>query len=163
MGKLLAGLVLLGLGVLVTVAVIVHYATGGDLDREEHRPVLDTAPRPELPQGDRVVVTVGGGSRAFESPPDGPSLSPARSEPKPGELGARERQNVDSRGYLIHTVVRGDTLYQLSARYLGDSALAATMLRHNPELDRAEDLREGMQIRIPLWLRAPESRQPGQR
>lgn len=162
MGKLLAGLVLLGLGALVTVAVIVHYATGGDLDREDHRPVLDTAPRPELPQGDRVVVTVGGG-RTFEAPPDGPSVSPLQPESKPGELSTRERQNVDSRGYLLHTVTRGDTLYKLSTRYLGDPALAATVLRHNPELDRPEDLREGMQLRIPLWLRAPESRQPGQR
>jgi|GEM_PF-7123671 hypothetical protein len=162
MGKLLAALVLMGLALIVTVAAIIHFATGGDLDREEHRPILHTAPKPDLPEGDRVVVTLGGG-RSVAEPATAPGTTPREPELKPGDLTVKERQNVDSRGYLIHTVQAGDTLYKLSARHLGDPQLANTLLRHNPELSRAEDLREGMQLRIPLWLRKPDSRQPTQR
>ncbi len=159
MQKLIAGLVLLGLGLLVVVATIVHYATRLDPDRTPSRPALEGDPDPDLPDGDSVVVRIGGG-RELTDAPDGPAPTPS-APPRPnGELNSAEKQQVDARGYLTYTVQKGDTMYSLGARYLGSGTLATQIMRHNPEVDRAEDIRVGMQLRIPLWLKQHASVQP---
>ncbi|MSR75073.1 MAG: LysM peptidoglycan-binding domain-containing protein [Planctomycetes bacterium] len=159
MDKLLAGLILLGLALLVLIATIVHFATRLDGDVKHERPVLESEPDPSLPDGGSVVLTIGGG-RELTAGPDGPAPLPTQPQRTQGQLTGAEKQAVDDRGYLSYTVQKGDTLYKLSERYLGSGALSGQIMRHNPELDRPENLRTGMRLRIPLWLKEHSPTQP---
>jgi nucleoid-associated protein YgaU len=151
MDKLVAGFVLIGLAVMVLLAVALHYSLGPALEPPPVR-TLD----PDRPSSDdgggTVIVTLGAGRDLGPSPETAKPWDEWLKE-LDGELTAEERNQLDDRGYLPYTVKKDETLSKIAQHYLGSHRLWTVIHEHNPDLRTPEELREGMTIRIPVWLK----------
>lgn len=149
MGQLIVGITLLCLALLVGVGFWLEVGS----DALAPDAPLDIGPDPSLPndgQDGNVVVTLGKGKQTFERPR-------APGDPEKWERGApltRDEKAAVKKGYLPYVVQSGETLSAIAERYLGKAHLWKQILEHNRvDLMRPEDLRAGMSIRIPLWLK----------
>ena len=150
MGHMVIGISLVFLALLAGVGLWLEVGSGV-LDPD---PPLEVGGDPSLPddgQDGNVVITLGKGDKTFRLPH-------APGDPEDweidGRLSAKERKSVDVKGYLPYVVQPGETLSAIAKRYLGKPHLWQQILAHNRVLlMRPEDLRAGMSIRIPLWLK----------
>ena len=150
MGQLVVAVTLLCLALLVGVGFWLEVGSGL-LNPDSPMDVGSDTGLPSDGQDGNVVVTLGKGKK-FNTPP----LDPLDVEDwKTGaRLTKEEKSQVDQQGYLPYIVQKGDTLSSLSQRYLGTATLWSQIMTHNRvKLMRPQDLREGMELRIPLWLK----------
>ena len=107
---------------------------------------------PEDGQDGNVVVEIGKEGAPPAYTPRGPD------DPHPWDVITRlthdEKSKLHGRGYLPYVVKRGDSLSSLATRYLGKAKLWKVILEHNrSRMLSASDLRPGMTVEIPTWLR----------
>lgn len=160
MRNLVVGLAFLALA-LVTVGVLMVDRMG---------PRFGSSPEPTLEvdnirnDENRVVVTLGRGEHDMGA--QDVTDRPKRTEPNQKEiedqiLGRNTPEREQNAGVLVDpatgrrsvTVLQGETLLELSRRYLGDAARYQEILRLNPRLKRPEDLREGQTLILPPKLK----------
>ena len=150
MGQLIVGVSLILLALLVAVGLWLEVGSGV-LDPDPPMDVGSDLGLPNDGQDGNVVVTLGKGKRIFQ-------VSRAPGDPQDWEVSGRLAPNgkpaVDDKGYLPHVVQKGETLSDLARQYFGKARLWKQILEHNRvQLMRPEDLRAGMSIRIPIWLK----------
>jgi hypothetical protein len=150
MGQLIVGVSLILLALLVAVGLWLEVSSGV-LDPDPPMDVGGDLSLPDDGQDGNVVVTLGKGKRTTR-------VSRAPGDPQDWEviglLSPKEKQAVNDKSYLPHIVQKGETLSDLARQYFGKARLWKQILEHNRvQLMRPEDLREGMSIRIPIWLK----------
>ncbi len=160
MRNLVVGFVFLALAA-VTIGVLMVDRLG---------PRFGSAPGPSLEvdnirnDENRVVVTLGRGE--FDIGAQDVTDLPKKSEPTQKELedqilGRTPSKNeqaiavtVDpTTGRRAITVSSGDTLREISRKFLGDASRYNEILRLNPRMKRPEDLREGQVLILPPRLK----------
>jgi len=64
-----------------------------------------------------------------------------------------EKTRIDRDGYYNYRLRPHDTLSRIAQKYLGRASLWRVIMDHNPQILDPRDIRPGMVVRIPLWLR----------
>lgn len=152
MGQLIVGISFLLLALLIGTGFFLEFSS--DILAPESP--LDVGADPSLPgdgEDGNVVIEIG-------KEGEGAAYKPARApgDPEPWEVITRltpeEKEKLHGRGYLPYVVQKGDTLTGLAEHYLGKGQHWSTIFEHNrSRIIRPQDLRPGMTIQIPTWLR----------